>query len=373
MRKLYIALLLFAASLDAASKYPVDVSYFIADLKYSKEHGVKICELQHGILSIFRGDMYLHGDQGLVIPQVEQIFAEFPMRKWAVNSHLAFRPLATLFKNSPLWTLLPTPWQIFEDPAFMQAAATPPQHPDSIDSYQGMVFARADVFESYSDFCKKYPGIIVAGAPSFPYWIDKYKMSLLFTRDPVVAKVKPEWGLYPSQYSETLAQTIMSDIPADRFVIKPRGAFEGNGVIIVAKEELDSTLQYILQKSDALKNDKDKSYNHWYSDRFDSFLVEKYYGSDEISVDTFEGKTYQPTMRASFMLIYNNNQVEFRFLAGYWLIPFKSVDEEGSLNECTKAYCKVPYFTKATDEVVEDVKNQLEVSMSRLYQHMLEG
>ncbi|MBS0656562.1 MAG: hypothetical protein JSR46_12355 [Verrucomicrobia bacterium] len=372
MRNLCIALLLFAASLKAASKYPVDITFLTADLKYSKEHGVKICELQHGILSIFRGDMLLHGGQGLIIPQFEQIFDEFPMRKWAVNPDIAFRALASQLYYSPQWTLHSTPLQIFTDPAFSQAAAIPPQCPESIDSYQGMLFIRGDIPVNYADFYEKCPGIIVTGAPTYPYWIDKYKMSRLFNRDPIVAKVKPEWGLYPKEYSETLAQTIMNDIPADRFVIKPRGAFEGNGVIIVSKEDLDSTLRYILQKSDALKKDKDKSYSHWYKDRFDTFLVEKYYASDEIIVESFEGKTYQPTMRAAFMLIYNNNRIDFRFLAGYWLIPFKSVDEEGSLNELTKAYCKLPYFTKATDEVVKEVEKQLEVSMSRLYQYMLE-
>src|SRR5438105_280604 len=81
-------------------------------------------------------------------------------------------------------------------------------------------------------------------AASRPYWIDKYKMTSLFNNHPLLATIKPEWGLYPKTYTPTLADQIIQDIPSDFFVIKPRGSFVGRGVIIVAKKNLDSTLKY---------------------------------------------------------------------------------------------------------------------------------
>ncbi|MBS0655536.1 MAG: hypothetical protein JSR46_07160 [Verrucomicrobia bacterium] len=373
MRKLCVLLLLCTAVLRADSNYPADVSFFIADLKYSQEHGVKICEIQQGVLSIFFGDVLLNGKNGLISSQVEQVFAEFPIKKWSINSDITFNSLLAELMESPRWNFHRSSSELFSDPAFLKAAATPPKDPNSIASYKGMVLARSSTIGDYKEFRKKYPGIMVAGAPSFSCWIDKYKMSLLFARDPIVAAVKPEWGLYPKIYSETLAQTIMNDIPSERYVIKPRGAFLGAGVIIVPKEELDSTLQYILQPSTALLANRDKSYSYWNHERFDSFLVEKYYPSDEISVDAFGGKTYEPTMRAAFMLIYDNKKIDFRFLWGYWLLPEKSLEEGGTLNEVAKAYCKLPFFTPASDEVLRQVTKQLGATMPALYKYMLES
>jgi hypothetical protein len=157
------------------------------------------------------------------------------------------------------------------------------------------------------------------------------------------------------------------------FVIKPRGAFLGNGVIIVAKEDLNETLNYILNKSDALAKDTDGSYSYWQKDRFDSFLVEKYYPSDPVQVEAQDGKLFEPTMRVAFILIYDNKIIDFRFLGGYWLLPNKAIDEPASLNEQKKAYCKVPFFTKVSDTVLEEVRQQLAATLPLLYQKMLEG
>ena len=41
-----------------AEKYPVDVCYMVADLKYNARQGVKICEIQQSALSMFNGDTY---------------------------------------------------------------------------------------------------------------------------------------------------------------------------------------------------------------------------------------------------------------------------------------------------------------------------
>jgi hypothetical protein len=371
MKKICLFLLFLTASLSGTSKYPADVSYYIADIKYSKTDGVKICEVQQGILSRFSGDAYVHGDIGVICPQIEQLFGEFPIKKWSSTSNIAFPTLASLLNHSPNWFMGNTTTDIFNDPNFQRLAAIPPKDPTDIASYQGIVFIRSEKIGDYEAFHQKYPGILVSGAPSYNYWIDKYKMTLLFDTHPMLKKIKPEWGLYPKKYTPALANQIIEEIPADFYVIKPRGAFLGQGVIILPKDKLDATLRYILTKNNALRLHFDKSYSYWYEDPFDSFLIEKYYPSDLIQVQALENKTYQPTLRAVFSLAYNNEKIDFRFFGAYWIVPQKSVDEEGSHNDVKKACCRAPFFAKATDDVIEEVRKELEITMPLLYEQML--
>ncbi len=65
-----------------------------------------------------------------------------------------------------------------------------------------------------------------------------------------------------------LPQQVMDEISSDFYEIKPRGAFLGNGVIIVSREELDSTLKYIFNGDHELTNNPDKSYNYWNKDPY---------------------------------------------------------------------------------------------------------
>ncbi len=360
-------------TLSASSKYPVDISYMVADLKYSQEHGVKICEIQHGIASTLLGDLFLYPPTGLVSPKIADVFAEFPLKKWTTPSSIVFPTLLSSLLKSPKWKEKNFIGLVITDDEFQYRATLAPNNPSDISSYHAMLYIQPKVLKNYDAFNTQYPGVITVDAATHPYWADKYLMSLLFTTSPTLAQIKPEWGIYAKEHTPTLAMQIQQEIPGDMYVIKPRGAFLGNGVIIVSSDDLDATLQYILTKSDELKNDKDPSYNYWNRDPYDSFLVEKYYPSDTVQVKKLNNKIFEPTMRVAFMLIYNNQTIETRFLGGYWLLPHKAIDETGSLNETKKAYCKQPYFTKASAKVLKKVQKQLEATLPLLYQEMLEG
>ncbi len=373
MKKLFLYLFFLSNYLGAESKYPADISYMVADLKYSQEYGVKICEIQHGILSTFLGDVFLHGDDGLLCPKIEQVFAVFPMTKWVIPMQVSFPKLLKAFQKSANWKSKYFFASIANDSEFIQNASALPSDPHSIDSYKGMIYAKPNTIKNYETFSSNYPGILVIDAPTHPYWIDKYKMTSLFNKDPKLAAIKPEWGLYSKIYSSLLTAQIVADIPAEAYVIKPRGGFLGNGVIIVPKDALDATLNYILNKDEALKKDKDLSYSYWYHDTFDSFIIEKYYPSDIIQVDELAGKFFEPTMRVAVVMLYNNKKIDIRILGGYWILPHKALDEQGTFNELKKAYCKVPFFTKASDAIVEEVRQQLAPALTILYQAMLEG
>ncbi len=362
--KCFLLLVFAASALFAESKYPVDVSYMVADIKYSKEHGVKICEVQHGIMSTFYGDVFLHPNRGVISDRVASVFAEFPMTKWMAASNVAFATLRSAFERSGNWKSRASFTAIKSNSEFIEAARNRPENPNLISSYSGMLFMNpSDEFSQ-----EAYPGIILLDAATHPYWSDKYKMSELFRTDSTLCKIKPEWNLYPKAYSPDLARTIIQELGGDAFVIKPRGAFLGNGVIITSKDELDSVLSEILQNSESLKFHKDKSYNHWSRDTFDSFIVERYYPSDPIMHDD---KLYEPSMRLAFVCIYDNKTIDFHFLGGYWMLPTKALDEAGSLNECKKAYCKVPYFVDASSDDLSEIEKQLAEAIPLLYEAML--
>ncbi len=377
MKKLLTFLLMFiqpAVIANSASiQYPADISYMVADLKYSKEHGVKICEVQHGVLSTFLGDVFLHGSEGTLCPLIAEVFAEFPLTKWGVGLPDVFAPLRRSLEKSADWKVIPNLETVLQDPEFLQNASLPPDDPYNIASYRGMmIYSNPSKGMDVDEFHKEYPGILVIERPTAALWKDKYKMSLLFTRNPLLAHIKPEWGIYPKQYSSTLAAQIIEEIPSDAYVIKPRSAFLGNGIIITSNDDLDKTLKYILTDKPALRVNKDSSYNYWVRDSEDSFIVEKYYPSDPIAVASLEDKLFEPTMRVAFIMIYNNQQIDFRFLGGYWILPHKSLEEEGSLNDRKKAYCKTPYFAVASSEVLAEVQKELEGAIPLFYKEMLE-
>lgn len=275
---------LFMTSLEATSKYPVDISFLVADIKYSKEYGIKICEIQQGILCNFKGDLHLNGESGIIQFNFFRVLSNFPIKKWAVVTRVTSNIDKSKIDEANNWDIKEDYSFITDELEAYAGAKKQPKNPTDISSYYGMVYARADNIRQYQAFQEKYPGIVVMDAASFPYWIDKYKMSELFNRNTILSAIKPEWRLYPKKYTETLAQNIIDDIQSDWFVIKPRGSFLGNGVIIVSQENLNSTLKYILHKSDELKNNSNKAYKHWYKDPFDSFIVEKFYPSDLITM-----------------------------------------------------------------------------------------
>lgn len=355
-----------------SSKQPVDVSFLVADLKYSEKRGVKICEVQNGIHSTFYGDRFSHGEPGIIPENFYHTLLQYQDKFWTTPYDIAESQIRMILKQAPEWTRKGSLNEIKKDPDFLHRASLPIYDPYNIHNYHGFLYTKLGQIGDYKAFHKKYPGIIVLDQSTFPFWVDKYKMTALFSKNETLSQYKPRWNLYPKKYSKNLANQIINDIQSDLFVIKPRGTFLGFGVIIVDRENLNDTLKYILKKSRKLKNDPDHSYSYWHGDRFDSFLVEEFVPSDPISVAHFENKIFQPTMRVAFLLIYNNQTIDLKILGGYWLLPYYSLSEGRTLNEKHKAYCKAPYFCKVDSDTMEKVKDQLEIALPLLYEQMLQ-
>lgn len=358
-------------SLHASSqKYPVDVSFFAADLKYSESSGVKICEIQHGILSFFRGERFSYGGNGTTAPNFINVISQMPGPLWLNRNVIADEGIRkALLKYN--FRQVSAVSQLLTDPVFCLNAALPLADPSDISSYHGMVYLRQCDFKDPDTFRSNYPGIIFMDAAGHDYWIDKYKMTLLFAKDPVLAQFKPRWNLYPKKYTPDLAAEIINDLKCERFVIKPRSAFRGRGVMIVDKEDLDETLHHIFNKTVQLRLDKDISTRYWFTDKSETFLVEEFAAADPVAIAHLDDRLYEPTVRISFFLIYNKNSISVNYGGAYYRFPNKSLDEPGTLNEKYKDIIELPYFDKVAPEIYEKIKEELNVALPLLYKQML--
>lgn len=377
----YIFLSLCWTAVHATPKYPVDISYLVTDFKYSNEDGIKICEVQHGALSAVKGDIYISGGDGVIPSKIAHFFSQFPMKKWLVGSN--YMPLMnSLIANK--WGCQPDLNELSMNPGFLKQTMLSPLDPFSIASYSGIVFAAWALSNDFKEFRKTFPGILFVDTAIAPYRSDKYKMNLLFNKNPELQRYKADWEIYPKKYDPMLARTIQEKMPSELYVIKPRGEFLANGVIIVKREELDRVLQTILEPKSSLQSHPDKSYVYWSRNKDKTFLIEKYYKSDYLQfslplskkADALALKSggeyhYDPTMRIVFMLKYDQGKMTYHCLGGFWKLPCKALEEEGTLNEKRITFGEPPFYRAIDPELFDEVNAQMEKAMLLLYEIIL--
>ncbi|MGL5264456.1 MAG: hypothetical protein ACRDAI_07830 [Candidatus Rhabdochlamydia sp.] len=372
-KKLFLSYILFHLNgmfIYAEPKYPVDVSYLVSDFKYSQEHGLKICEVQHGALSAITGDLYISGEDGSISPMIADFFALFPIKKWAVG--LIYPPLKRSLAAKG-WDVGQSIKTLLKDPTFLECATLPPIDPFSIISYAGIVFADFDVARNFNSYCKAYPGILFINAVTFPYWRDKYKMNMLFDLNDELKQYKADWRLYPKKYDFLLSERIQEEMPSEFYVIKPRREVLANGVIVLANRDLDNVLEMILNPLANLEKHPDKKYSYWWKNKDDTFLIEKYYKSDSLyfSIPLSEKiSCYDATMRLAFILQYDRGKMTYHCLGGFWKLPSKAL-EEGTLNETRISCCRPPFYKAVDPELLKEVNTQMQRAMLLLYEVML--
>lgn len=363
------------------TEYPVDISYMVADFKFSREHGLKICEVQHGALSALNGDIYVAGENGSITPLFSDFFEQFPLKKWVAG--LPKLPMREAL-NENGWDLQRSLKVLLRNHAFLRIARSPPRDPCSIDSYAGIVYATCDMAKNANRYREAYPGILFIDAATLPYWIDKYKMNLLFNQNHLLKGYKADWELYPKKYDPRLAEKIQKKMPSELYVIKPRGEFKGKGVIIVASENLNRALKEILEPTPRLKNHSDAHYAYWWDNHDDTFLIERFYRSDylnfthklsEVAEASYsfddQGYHYDATMRIAFILKYDKGQMSYHCLGGYWKLPRKALEESGTENERRISCGSPPFYRAVEPEILAEASAQLEVAMLLLYEIML--
>ena len=379
---IFIVLLNFCwTSVHAEPKYPVDISYLVTDFKYSREHGIKICEVQHGILSALRGDAFVTGGNGNIPIRFAKFFNQFPMKKWVVGS--MYKPLMSIL-SANRWSSPNSFDKLKRNSAFLKYARTPPADPYSISSYAGIVYGSRYLVNNLDQVHKDFPGIIFLDSAVMQYWIDKYKVNSLFSKNEELKPFKADWKLYPKGYDPFLAERIQEDMPSDIYVIKPRGEFLGNGVIIVASEDLDEVLQLILEPNLDLQTNPNPSYAYWSKNNDETFLIEKYYKSDYLqfvdklsergdAIPTKYGANfhYDATMRIVFLMEYEKGEMHYHCLGAYWKLPCKAIEENGTMNEKHISFGEVPFYRSVDPELFEEINAQMEKAMLLLYEEML--
>lgn len=381
MNKCWLSYILFNLPwifIYAQPKYPVDISYLVADVKYSQEHGLKICEVQHGSLSAMDGDLYISGEDGRISPMIADFFALFPIKKWAAG--LIYPPLKRSLAAKD-WEVVPSFKTLLKDPTFLEYAALRPVDPFCISSYQGMVYADFEVVRNVDSYRKAYPGMLFINVATFPYWKDKYKMNALFDRNDELKQYKADWRLYPKKYDAPLSERIQEEMAAQFYVIKPRSEILANGVIVVAHKDLDTVLHMILEPLASLEKHPDKKYSYWWKNKDDTFLIEKYYKSDYLCFPLpLSGKIaneiayhYDATMRLAFILHYDRGNMSYHSLGGFWKLPANALEEEGTLNEARISCCRPPFYRAVDPQLLKEVNVHMERAMLLLYQIMLNG
>ena len=129
MKRLFFWLNLFWILSVSASPHPVDICFLIADLKYSAERGVKICEIQNGNVSSFKGDRFSHDGKGVIVRNFIQALSNYQTSCWTAHGKVADHELQELLADAPGWNLKGTIDQIQRDADFLKLARQSPADP----------------------------------------------------------------------------------------------------------------------------------------------------------------------------------------------------------------------------------------------------
>ncbi len=364
----YILLSILALSAEIVSPQ-VDISFLVADIKYSEERGVQICEIQHGTDSVFKGEAFVNEGVSHIAANFANFFSSYHQRKWIIPWGVCDAQLVKALSDS-YWKPKGSHKKLMKDKNFQKLCAQPLGNPDQISSYHGFVIAdSSSIGKLDQQLCCN--SVILIDRAMLPFWRDKYKVSLLFKEDSVLESFKPKWKLYPAVYDHQLAEQVIGDLEASRFVIKPRGMGKGKGVIIVDEAELDDTLNYILHKSKELRDDPDRAYNSWYEESGDSFIVEEFIPSDPVLVPHLGMQPYCPTLRIVFLAIYENGIADIHFLGGYNCLPEKSLVEKGSLHQKYKVSLETVNSSKIEQRIYNEVIEILYEPLRLFYQRVL--
>lgn len=347
-----------------------DISFMIADLKYNKEQGVKICEVQLARGSTFYGSRYNNnGSNAYVIDRFFEVLASYQTRGWITRRGISEDIFSKQLKERG-WIVKENRSELIYDPFFSKVGRIPPKNRNSLLDYQGIAYLRFDSTESCELLQRKYPGIIFLDAAAFKYR-NKSKMSQLFEQHEILHTFKPKWKQYPKEYKATLAQSIIHDIGSEIFVIKPLNQCLGRGVIIVDREHLDETLQLILNQKRQVRRHEDKVYCYWTKDKNASFIVEAFIPSDPVFPPQYGDLPFDGTHRFAFVLFFHENERQIAFIDNYMKIPKKSLVEEGTLNEQHKTPAEPSKYHKTDPLTQAIIEEQLSEAMLLLYGQML--
>lgn len=376
----FLIILSFAAS-GYTEKPKADISLLSLDLKYNKQDGVKICEMQQGIISLHYS---FFDDENRIITHIGDtlcdLLEDYAEEFWVVMGGIctSFHDgLDKRFETTEHWHPLNTSKSLLKNSQLLNKKSKTADNPNLISDYHGLVVKANKTGFPLEEFHEKYPGILILNEAFYPkhnndHRDDKYNTSLMFTGDERLENLKPQWKLYPKKHSEKLINQILHDFSSEMLVIKPRAGCCGYGVLIITKEELDKTLRYIFGNKKNLKTNEDPSYKYWSIDKHKDFIIEEYIPSDPVQFSLLghEG-LYDGTMRVGVCLTYDDHEINFHFLEGCWKLPPLPLESEGTLNEKHKSKYRIPFLIKIDSETQTEVERALCEALPILYEKLV--
>jgi hypothetical protein len=348
-----------------------DVTFLVVDLKYHSTRGAQICEIQHGVPSLFKGHNFAHGSQSKIAKNLIKELNKYYEYSWFQGIAFADATVRDEFSSMKNWINIRDLKHLKKNDLFLLNAALPVKDPTDLDSYHGFVIIDPKNSDDRESFQKKYPGVLLIDNSTYKYRRNKFKWTELLMGHPLTEQHKPKWGLYSKKYGEGLTEIINNDIDSDRLVIKPLDAWAGQGVIILEKEDLNEVLEYIYKRKPPGLPNTEPGYEYWLSNDAEYFMVEEFIEVDPVAISHLDGKLYSPTIRLAFLLFYNKQKIEIICLGGNYALPAKAITEPGTLIEKYKNSCKIPYFSKGDPEIMEKASEQLKEVLNIVYQKML--
>jgi hypothetical protein len=366
--KIALFLILLAPELGKAAIYhhPIkntltnDISCCIADIKFDGQH-LAICEFGEGIESRFKGYDSLFGD-GTMWQNIWHTLASFQRPLHYLGDDLLQEPkksfgYETLKHQAKLWPTLAAFVAVTSKKASPSKALVIAH---SIKQSLNPLFALQE----------QHPQLLVLGQKTSHYVRSKQATNSLFTTD-FLQTFKPKTITLEKKYTPTLAQEIHQAISAPFLVIKPPCSAKGQGVVLIAAEELDAVLQKImLPKKELSSKDIPSAFRYWQHDKSKTIIVEAFAASKPITV---ENKQYDATLRAVFVLSNLQGNMCIQHLGAYWKLPVKSLFDHGSFIEKHKSSVSSSRLSSARVDQAdyEVVCAQLNLLLPALYEKML--
>jgi len=337
-----------------------DISFIVVDLKYSKDRGVKICEIQPGSFSRFSGSDVLEG-KSTIENQYCSLVGKYQYSGYFIH------PLHKEMKKA----LIQHGWSSIHSIEEMLPYLKLDRRgdPDNLFDYEACLFSVNPQYILQKD-PSSFPQILFLDRAILPYSQNKYIMNSLCDQVEMMKKLRPVWKVYRKGASDELIQRIHSDIPGDIVVVKPIQSTMGRGVIIVEKKDLQETLNYVFfSPKELLLQDLERSYSQYAIDTSNSFIVEEFILSDPLYLGK-DSLPYDCTMRVMAALVYQKKEANLIYLSSYWYSPHKPMDPSYTLIQSHKA--KGTYFHEVSADILEEVKRQLFPACLEAYRYMLD-
>lgn len=352
---------------------PVGFTFMIADLKHNEEEGIKICELQSGTFSAFRGYDWLQNEPGCVPRRVIKMLSQFDQQLIVHPKSFEERAIRQEMDQQGI-EHANSYSDLLKHSAFLENVHRPVEDPDSLSSYPILLVAKPSFFrKQLNTFKEEYPNVLILDVDCFPYWRNKYKMTKLFQNDPELEAIKPRWKLINKEFSQSELNRSNKWFNSDYVVIKPLHSLLGKGVIVLKSSELPKTLTLICKNKKKLKKHSNPAYQYWATHSFNELIIEEFHYSDPVVVKHLDHKPYDGTLRIAFMLWLEHGEIQMEFVESHWKLPYKAINEKGSFMEKHKSYDYVPHFATIDPERLEEIEATLRRTIPKIYLKMLEG